>query len=264
MPNLFTVPAHAPIARFSARHILGTLESASLANAVLLLPNRRAAVVMRQAFAHELEGKASLLPRMVPLADIENELVSLMGDAAFVALAAIPQAMSESEQRYILTQQVAAYERKRMGAVTIHYALTLADALMQLQEQCIRAGVEITQEKLRQLFYADYAEHWREALLFLGILTDTWPEIEKAYGLTTAANRETRMMEALARHWQATPPDYPVIAIGSTASQPATATLLKTVADMPLGQVILPGLDVAMPVAEWQHIQAGHPLFHVK
>ena len=264
MPALFTVAAHEPIARVAARHVLGMGDITTLAHAVLLLPNRRACVVMRQALMHELDGKASLLPRMIPLADIENELVSLMGDAAFAALDAIPQAMSESEQRYILTQQVAAYERKRIGAVTMHYALTLADALMRLQEHCTRAGVGLTQEKLRQLFYADYAEHWREALLFLGILTDTWPEIEKACSLTTAASREVRMMETLAQYWQTTPPDYPVIAIGSTASQLATATLLKTIANMPHGQVILPGLDENMPEADWQSIAAGHPLFHIK
>jgi ATP-dependent helicase/nuclease subunit B len=268
MPHLFTVAAHEPIARVSARHILATYDAATLGNSILLLPNRRACVVMRDAWMHELRGKTALLPRMIPLADIENELIGLMGDAAFAALANIPQAMPEAEQRYILTQQVMAYERKRISAptidVTVDYALTLADTLMQLQEQCVRAGVGITQEKLRQLFYSDYADHWRDALLFLGILTDTWPQIEQAYGQTTRANREVMMLQALANHWQHHPAEHPVICIGSTASQPATAMLLKSIAEMPGGKVILPGLDVAMPEADWQAIAAGHPLFHMK
>lgn len=264
MPQLFTVPAGGSLARCTARHLLTQGEAATLARSVIFLPNRRACRVMRQAFEAELQGAAALLPRMLPLAEIENEIPALLGPAALGILAGIPAAMDETQQRYLLARQVAAYERRRMGAVTLHYALTLADALMQLQENCIRAGIVMTQEKLRQLYYADYAEHWREALLFLGILTDTWPQIEQALGLTTRARREVQMFAALAEHWQHSPPDFPVIAVGSTASQPVTAALLQSIANLPTGQVVLPGLDVTMDDATWAKVAAGHPLFHVK
>lgn len=263
MPNLFTVAAHAPIARITARHVMDSA-AGSLANTLILLPNRRSCAVMRRAFQSELAGKAALLPRMVALADIDSLVVSVLGARAFDVLATIPPAFTDAQHRYLLARQVAAYERKRMGAVTMHYALTMADALMQLQETCMRAGVEMTQEKLRQLYHADFADHWREAFLFLGILTDSWPAIERAYGLATAASREVKLLDALAAHWVKNQPDFAVIAVGSTASQPATARLLKTIADLPNGQVILPALDATMDDEEWNAIRAGHPLHHLK
>ena len=264
MPQLFTVPAGNSIARMAASHILARHDAGELARAVIFVPNRRSAVVMRTAFQQELKGNASLLPRILPLADIGNELLTLLGSDAFEILGAIPPAMSSAQQHYALTQQVAAFERRRMGAVSLGYALTLADALMQLQENCARHGVTITQEKLRPLVHADFATHWNQALLFLGILTDSWPAIEEELGMTIAANREVKLLHALAEHWATKPADFPVYVVGSTASQPATAALLKTIADMPNGQVILPGIDPTMDTAMWEQIATGHPLYHVK
>ena len=264
MPQLFTVPAGNSIARCAAKHILSRHDAAALAYTIIFVPNRRSAVVMRAAFQQELNGKASLLPRILPLVEIGNELLLLLGGDAFAILESIPPAMGSAQQRYLLTEQVAAFERRRMGAVSLGYALTLADALMQLQENCARNGVAITQEKLRPLVHADFATHWNQALLFLGILTDSWPAIEAELGMTTKASREVKLLHALAKHWAVKPVTFPVYAVGSTASQPATAALLKAIADMQNGQVILPGIDPAMHVREWNAIAPGHPLYHAK
>ncbi len=264
MPNFFTVPAGESVARLAAAHMLVTHAPEALANAVVFVPNRRSVKVLREAFAHRLDGKAALLPRMVPLADIGNELLNLMGEAAFEVLDQIPPAMPLAQQRYILTQQVAIFERKHREHVTLDYAMTMADALMELQENAARAGVVLTQEKLLALMPQNFAQHWRDALKFLAILTDTWPAIEEEMGLITATTRELRLMEALAAHWAKCPPAFPVYVVGSTASQNATAELLATIARMEQGAVILPGIDPNMEQVEWDEIKAGHPLFHLK
>ena len=62
----------------------------------------------------------------------------------------------------------------------------------------------------------------------------------------------------------------PVIAAGSTGSIPATATLLATIAKLPHGALVLPGLDTDLDEATWNMIAAatatreaahGHPQF---
>ncbi|MES2983557.1 MAG: PD-(D/E)XK nuclease family protein [Pseudomonadota bacterium] len=264
MPNLFTVPAGHAIAAHAARHMLATLPDAALARAVVLVPTQRACVTMRAAFAQALGGTTALLPRILPLADIGQELVALLGPRAFELLASIPPAMPPEQHRYMLAKQIMVFERSRLGAVTLDYALTLADALVALHDQCARAGVQLTHEALRPLVHADFATHWEQSLQFLGILTEHWPGLEAELGLTTAATREVAVLTALTEAWQHNPPDYPVIVVGSTASQPSTAALLQVIADMPTGSVILPGLDAAMPAQEWALIEAGHPLYHLK
>lgn len=264
MPNLATVPAGEDIARQAAIHLLATLEGDALRRAVLIVPNRRSIVVMRESFRLALGGKSALLPRIMPLADIDGALVNLLGDAAFTLLESIPPAMPHHRQRYLLTEHIQAFERKRIGGVSLHYALTLADKLMALQERCARAQVTLTHDNLRSLVYGDFARHYEQSLLFLGIISDSWPALEREMGCTIAPMREVALISALARHWKKNPPDYPVVVIGSTGSQTATAQLLHCVADMPHGLVIIPALDTAMPADEWAQVTAGHPLFHLK
>ena len=80
-------------------------------------------------------------------------------------------------------------------------------------------------------------------------------------GPTERRNRLIRLeAERLAR----SPPKGPVIAAGSTGSIPATAELLRVIAGLELGAVILPGLDTEMDDASWEAITPQHPQFGLK
>ena len=48
--------------------------------------------------------------------------------------------------------------------------------------------------------------------------------------------------------------DGPVIAAGSTGSMPATAELIATIARLPHGAVVLPGLDTDLDAESWDLI----------
>lgn len=265
MANLYAVPAGESIAECAAAHLLANVPRAQWPETLLLLPTRRACVAMRQAFLQALEGVAALLPRMVPFAELDRALLTLLDtDTALTLLESIPPAMPDWQQRYLLATQTLAFERRRMGAASIADALALAEDLMALRDDCARAGVALTPQALRPLTHRDVAAHHDAALEFLRILSEHWPEIERAHGLTIAAHREVQVLEALATRWEAHAPAFPVVVIGSTASQEATARLLTVIAKMPHGSVILPGLDTDIPDQEWQRITAGHPMFHVK
>ena len=60
------------------------------------------------------------------------------------------------------------------------------------------------------------------------------------------AARQVALLEAQARAWEDDPPDDPVLIAGTTAGIPAVARLLRVVARMPTGQVVLPQLDLGM------------------
>jgi ATP-dependent helicase/nuclease subunit B len=55
-----------------------------------------------------------------------------------------------------------------------------------------------------------------------------------------------------------------VIAAGSTGSLPATAELLHTVACLPQGCVVLPGLDTDLDEESWQAMGEQHPQFGLR
>lgn len=51
---------------------------------------------------------------------------------------------------------------------------------------------------------------------------------------------------------------------GSTGSVPAAARLLKTVAEMPRGRVVLPGLDTLLDEDPWAELEQSHPQYGMK
>lgn len=263
MPQLYTVPAGQPIARESAALMLRQCGAEGLANAIAFVPTRRSCITLRDAFSDLLRGQSAMLPRMVPLADIGNELLTLLGPSHLPDITRIAPAMPESERRFLLARQIMAFEKRRLSrSISVEYALTLADSLVALQDECTRAGIALTQEALRPLITRDVADHWRQALQFLSILTDSWPAIEQGLGMVTAAAREVAALQLLARVWAEQSPTQPVYLIGSTASQKATTGLMKTIADSPQGHVVLPGMPSAPN--DWAEITAGHPLYHLK
>ncbi len=264
MNNLYTVLPGMPLAELAVRHILTVVPANQQSQAVIFVPTRRAAVTLRGAFQRELAGRTALLPRIIPLAEIEQAILTLLGSEAIAILESIPPAMPDWQQRYLLAAQVSAFLKRRDEVVMLDYVLALTDALMRLQEQCARAGVCLTRDGLQQLVHADMAAHWEEALDFLSILAQHWPVIERECGMTIAATREVALLSALASTWQQQPTELPVFVVGSTASQEATANLLVAIAALPNGGVILPGVDATMPQEEWEGIVAGHPLYHLK
>jgi ATP-dependent helicase/nuclease subunit B len=263
MSGFFTTVPGDDIAHLSAQFVQAQAGRA-LADAVLLLPTRRAALAMREAFRRTQGEGSMLLPRMISLADLGEELPGLLGAAALPVLSRIAPAMNAGRRLYLLAAQVQRFEQARGQRASLEQALRLAEQLAELQDRCTRAQAPLTPEALQALFPGDYAEHWTQSLDFLGIVAQIWPVLEAEFGETTAAAREVAILQALATHWADAPPAYPLIAIGSTGSQPATAALLATIAGLPTGAVLLPGLDPRLDDAAWAAIAPGHPYLHLK
>ncbi|HUB84347.1 MAG TPA: double-strand break repair protein AddB, partial [Rhizomicrobium sp.] len=56
----------------------------------------------------------------------------------------------------------------------------------------------------------------------------------------------------------------PVIAAGSTGSIPATADLLRVIANLPNGSVVLPGLDRELDAKSWNDLDEGHAQYGMR
>jgi len=110
----------------------------------------------------------------------------------------------------------------------------------------------------------DVSEYWKETVEFLKIISEQWPRILAEEGGLDPTDRRNRLLTALADRWQKTPPDYPVIAAGSTGSIPATARLLSVIARLPEGAVVLSGLDTEMDAESWEALALTHPQYGLK
>jgi len=264
-PAVFTVPPGVSFVDALAEVVLAEAadDPLRLSAATILVPTRRAARALRDAFLRQSEGRPLLLPRMLPLGDLDADEAGLLpeDEGGGPDQLELPPAISDLRRRLLLAQLIRAWGSRAGNSPappSPAQATALAAALARFLDQIQTERVEPA--ALAGLA-GDFAEHWERTLAFLRILTEEWPRLLATTGAIDPAARRDRALAALARRWRAAPPVDPVIAAGSTGTIPATADLLGLVARLPTGRVVLPGLDTAVDVAAWPAIQADptHP-----
>ena len=231
-------------------------DALTLAQARIFLPTRRAVRALEEALPRLLR-RPTLLPRIEALGNLDDEESDGFDDPQVSA----PPAVGALERRLLLAELVRA--RPPQGrSVPGAQAMALAGALARLLDEMQTARVDFA--ALEGLVPDELAEHWRETLEFLTIVIRHWPEILAERGTIDPAARRVRLLEALAGRWRRSPPETPVIAAGSTGSAPAVADLLATVARLPKGLVLLPGLDRGLDDESWAALDETHPQFGLK
>lgn len=279
--RVFTIPPGEPFLPALARAVLtGQLpkpggqppDPLDLPEITLLLPTRRAARALQEAFREASGKSAVLLPKIRPIATADEDLMLLSGlvDAAETP-AAIPPAISELERRLVLTQLVlkwaqtiAVYDDDPLapppyvgaGMNTPAQAASLAKELGRFIDMVETEGAELS--KLHELVPDTFSEHWQKTLRFLEIIVDWWPEYLRERGLLSPMERRNRLIRAEAQRLIANPPSGPVIVAGVTGSIPATAELMQVVLSLENGAIVLPGLDQMLDDAGWAAVHA-HP-----
>ena len=261
MKGLFTIGTERRFADELARVVLAEHggDPLSLADVLILLPTRRSVRALREAFLRAADGTPTILPRMAPLGDVDDgewEIASGDGDAL-----TLPPAIDTAEREALLAQFVAAFkdDQGHPIAQSAAQALKLARELGLLLDELAIEGVSFDQ--LEGLVEGNFASHWQRTLRFLAIVGEAWPQLLTERGRIDAIERRTLAIRNQATRWRANPPSTPVIAAGSTGSQPATRELLATIAELPQGAVVLPGLDRDMDEASWNVLDPSHPQY---
>ena len=275
--RIFTVPPGQPFLVALARAILaGDLpvpggaapDPLSLPSYTLLLPTRRAARALHDAFLKVGGGRALLLPRIRPIAEGQEDLGLLESAAEQVFLADhvddLPPAITELERRLALTRLVMAWaEAQRRahtgegrlqpfagaGARTPAQAARLSTDLARLMDTVETENASLA--GLEDLVPETLSEHWQTTLEFSKIVTEAWPAYLKERGLSSPMERRNRLVLAEAARLAARPPAGPVIVAGVTGSVPATAELMRAVSRLPQGAIILPALDQSLDTETW-------------
>ena len=253
-PQVFTIAAGAPFAALIARQLLAehARDPLRLAATTVLLPNRRATRTLAEAFLRESGGSATVLPRLLPLGDLSAEDLAFQpeepGTGGALALELRP-AIGEMRRRFLLSHLVQRWLGNVRPAhqVTATAVLALADDLARLLDELATHQVSLRQ--LEELVPDRFATHWGDSVVFLDILRKNWPEILADESAVDPGTRRNAILSATAAAWQRHSPG-PVLAAGSTGSIPAVARLLKVVARLPRGRVVLPGLDETLCTGE--------------
>lgn len=262
-PNVLNIPAGQSFADSLARGLLDRAahDPLALGDYLLLLPSRRACRTLRDAFLRLSGGQAIVLPRMVPVGDVEAEEVSLLLSGlaeANEALPDVPDAVSKMERQILLARAILSAQKAQSFDQAVSLAQDLGHFLDEVQTE------NLSFDGLAKLVPESFAGHWQQTLEFLKILTEIWPAILQSRGVIDSAARRNLLLAAQETVWRRLPPAYPVIAAGSTGTVPAARALLSLVARLPQGELVLPGLDTGLDEDSWAQIGEDHPQYNIK
>ncbi|HEY5794037.1 MAG TPA: double-strand break repair protein AddB [Bosea sp. (in: a-proteobacteria)] len=269
--NLFTIPAGAPFLEVLAQAMLegrfGRVhdpdDPAAMARATLYLPTRRAARAFAACLSGKLDGRPLLLPRIMPLGDVDEAETALIGAGAWAQERLGP--IDPLARRMLLTRLVDAWGRSAnrshlrldpsepsLVPATLAEAYGLAGDLSALLDQMQTEGVAV--ERLAKLDAARFDRIWQLNASFLAILGEAWPAILGERGACDPADFRNRMLSAERERLLSGAVTGPIIAAGSTGTVPATARLLAAIARLPNGTVVLPGIDLELAEPAWNAI----------
>ncbi|URD61882.1 double-strand break repair protein AddB [Sphingomonas sp. KRR8] len=268
-PSLFTIGAHRSFADALAAGLIAEhgRDPLGLARSRILLPNNRAIRTVTEAFVRA-SGSGLLLPRLIAIGD--PELDDRLGEAfESAADAPVPPAIDPLERLVIMTRLV----RRQRPDASAAEAFRLAAELARTRDALLVE--EIAPERLADVVPEELAGHWQASLRDLRVMLNAWPQELARLGRIDLADRRNRLLRGTARRWAANPPEGFTVAAGITTSAPAVAALLKVVATLPGGSVVLPALSgpALLDEDEWDWLgpdhdsrraDETHPQFHLK
>ncbi len=248
--GIFGLPPGADFPRLLTRGLhdrMAGLPPEAMARVTLYVNTQR----MRRAITgHFVAAGAGLLPQIRLVTDLGQDVI----------FPDLPPAVSSLRRRLELTQLVGALIDREPTLAARSAVFDLADSLATLMDEMRGEGV--SPATIAGLDVSGHSEHWARTQDFIGIIgryfaEDAEPDVEARQRLAVAR---------LAARWQAAPPGDPVIVAGSTGSRGTTGLLMRAVAGLPQGALILPGFDFDMPALVWDAMDDAltgedHPQF---
>jgi len=249
-PRVFALPPGVDFPRALLHGLEERLNSAppeACARVHLIVNTRRMIRRLRDLFD---AGPPRLLPRL--------SLVTDLGEAHEITHLRPP--VPPLRRRLELAQLIGRLLDQQPDLAARSSCYDLADSLAGLMEEMQGEGVSA--QSIRDLDIEDMSGHWARAQAFIAVADQFTGD---SAGLDAQA-RQRLVVENLIARWQVSPPDHPVILAGSTGSRGTTLMLMRAVAHLPQGAVLLPGYDFDQPDTVWSHLSdtsgtEDHPQF---
>ena len=264
-PQVYSIAAHRGFADALVAGLVPRYSEPEfgLARLTLLLPSRRAARTVSEAFIRlygAQEGRSGLLmPRMAVVGDLDlDEALGPLFDPLGTA-SDIPPAVDPAFRWLRLAAIIREEAGERFtGAAALRLAEQMAQAMDRLLVEQI-GPEELMQDRVLGLV-GEMSDHWKRGLRLFMVVQDRWLAELMARGEVDPADRRNRLFRMAAKKWRGAPPEQSIVAAGVTSASPLLARLLKTVAGLPKGAVVLPDLDLSLAAEVWDELGvAGAP-----
>ena len=285
-PKIYSIAAHRGFADALVAGLVPRYADPEfgLARLTLLLPSSRARRTVAEAFIRHAGDRGEqglLMPRMAVVGDLDlDEALGPLFDP--LGAAEIPRAIDPQRRLFALARLISESmgEDAPRGATLLRLARETGATMDRLLVEDI-GPEQLVDDQVTGVF-PDLSAHWQKSLRLFAIVQAKWLAQLTQWEALDASARRNRLFDMAAAQWRASPPPTPIVAAGVTSAAPSLAKLLRVVADLPEGAVILPDFDLTMPAEVWDELgRAGaapqpgdtpfaredavaHPQYHLK
>lgn len=241
IPRVYSVPLGVDYPQAVVDGLRARLANTSpdkIARTELIVNTARMRRRLRTLFA---QGPATLMPRMTLLSELGN-------DPQFHH---IPPATSALARRMELVPLVHRLLESDPRLAVRRSLFDLSDGLASLMSEMQGEGVPL--EAITNLDVNDDSGHWVRAKNFISIIGQF---LEASSNAPDPDGRMRRVVDHMIAQWTQSPPDHPILMVGSTGSRGTAANLMDAIARLPQGAVILPGVDPHMPDDVWTELRS--------
>lgn len=259
MPNIFNISPRYPFLDVLATYVIETAKEKDLniANDIILLPTRRACRHLKDLFFKLSHNDAVLLPTILPLGDIdENGIASLDYENKSLDESKL-KPISQIERNLLLACLI---EKASEDEISKEQAYSLAVDLAHLMDTVEMEKLSFN--NIQNIFPEKYAVHWQKVISFLNIIKDNYPKILKENNLINPIERKVIHINKQIEYWKSFPPKGRIFAAGSTGSLIPIADMLRFIANMENGFLILPGLDKNLSDSDFNVLLQDYPNSH--
>ncbi|HAU22091.1 MAG TPA: double-strand break repair protein AddB, partial [Erythrobacter sp.] len=255
LPAVYSIAAHRGFADALVAGLVPRYSEPDigLARLTLLLPSSRAARTVSEAFirhAGETGQAGMLMPRMVLVGDLDlDESLSALLDP--LGANDIPPAV-EPGRRWLELAEILRAEFEREGkpppdAALLRLAREFAVTMDRLMAEEVSPEDLLSDPVLDRI--GSVAGHWQDSIRIFARVQQHWLAWLDERGMVDAAARRNLLFNRATRRWREELPRTPIVAAGVTSAAPALARMLRAIAELPNGSVILPDLDLSMDQA---------------
>lgn len=227
-----------------------------LKNSVILLPSRRSCRQIRQIFLQSKESKN--LPKIIAIGDVDyDDLEFLENNETFT--------QSSIANQTLLIEEIKSWNKKtNLFGKNISTAsiCEIASHLQSFLDEVEKENLNL--DNLDQVEGFELASHKQQILQFLRHFGSNWQNVLSKNNLISITKYRNLAIASYGKHLEKFGSKYPIICAGSTGSVLATSNLIKTIANLENGQLVLFGLDKMLPIKTWQEISEIHPQFMLK
>lgn len=222
-----------------------------IAEAIVILPNRRSALKIREYFLENSENKVSFLPKIISLAEINESNFEDNFDI-IKQYNQIPPAISSDKRLFILSKLIRDNSAKfNLEKINFEASLKLAASLATLFDDMQK--YQIGSSAINDILPEELSAHKQISLQLINYILEEYPRILSQNNLIDSSTRLNLTLELYSEYIKTSAIEKIFIA-GSTGSIPATRALIKTIFQYNNGYAILPYIDISLSNYDWQQI----------